>query len=61
MDHFKTLYRRLRDVKEFYPSATRDHQKQCFLRAVEECVERAAQSQNLGVVEFVFNKIFNEL
>jgi hypothetical protein len=48
-------------VKEFYPAGTRDHQKQCFLRAVEESIDRAALTHNLRVLEFIFNNIFNEL
>ncbi len=38
LDHFKTLFRRLKDVKEFFPSGVREHQKKCFLNAIEECI-----------------------
>lgn len=61
IESFKILYRKLKDVKEFYPSAIKEHQKQCFLKAIEECIEKACKLRNIKIVEYVFYNIFNEL
>jgi hypothetical protein len=58
-EHFRSLYRRLKDVKDYFPAAIREHQKKCFLGAIEESLEQAARIKNIKVVEFIFGNIFN--
>lgn len=50
IEQFRLLHRKLKDVKEYYPSALRDLQKQCFVKCIEECLEVAEKYKNVKVV-----------
>lgn len=50
IDQFKVLYRRLKDVKEYFPASIREHQKKCFANSVEETIDRATKLQNIKII-----------
>ena len=57
MEHFKNLYRKLKDVKDFYPGSVRDAQRVLFSKTVEECIGLACESGALNVIEYIHNNI----
>ncbi len=61
IEGFRLFYRKLKDVKEFYPQSVKENQKVVFAKTVEECVDVCVKYEAIKTMEFIFHNIFSEL